>query len=55
MSNDRLLKKVLFGELSRTRPRHETKRRWRDVARSDAEAIGTSGSCYELSGQEGVV
>ena len=48
MNNDRLPKKVLFGELSRTRPRHGTKRRWRDVTRSDVEAIGANDDWYEL-------
>ena len=48
MSNDRLPKKVLFEELSRTRPRHGMKRRWRDVTRSDVEAIDASDGWYEL-------
>ena len=48
MSNDRLPKIVLFGELHRARPRHGTKRRWRDVARSDVEAIGASDRWFEL-------
>ena len=40
MGNDRLPKKLLFGELRGKRPCHRTKRRWRDIARSDMEAIG---------------
>ena len=48
MGNDRLPKKVLFGELRGKRPCHGTKRRWRDVARSDMEAIGAGDRWYEL-------
>ena len=47
-SNDRLPKKVLFGELSRTRPGHRTKRRCGDVARSDVEGIGATDGRSEL-------
>ena len=32
--------RVLFGELRKKRPCHGVKKRWRDVARSNAEAIG---------------
>ena len=48
MGNDRLPKKVLFGELRGKRPCHGTKRRWRDVARSDTGAIGAGDRWYEL-------
>jgi len=48
MGNDRLKKKLLFGELKGKRPCHRTKRRWRDVARSDMEAIGAGDTWYEL-------
>ena len=48
MGNDRLPKKVLFGELRGKRPCHGTKRRWRDVARSDMEAIGAGDRWHEL-------
>ena len=48
MSNDRLPNKVLFGELRGKRPCHGTKRRWRDVARSDMEAIGAGDRWHEL-------
>ena len=48
MGNDRLPKKVLFGELRGKRPCHGTKRRWRDVVRSDMEAIGAGDRWYEL-------
>ena len=56
MGNDRLPKKVLFGELRGKRPCHRTKRRWRDVARSDMEAIGAGDKWYELvrTGQNGL-
>ena len=48
MGNDRLPKKLLFGELRGKRPCHRTKRRWRDIARSDMEAIGAGEKGYEL-------
>ena len=48
LGNDRLPKNVLFGELRGKRPCQGTKRRWRDVARSDIEAIGAGDSWYEL-------
>ena len=47
-SNDRLPKKVLLGELSRTRPGHRTMRRSRDVASSDVEGIGATNGRSEL-------
>ena len=48
MSKYRLLKKVLLGELNRTKPYHRTKRRWRDVAWSHVEAIGVSDRWHEF-------
>ena len=40
MDGERLPKRVLFGELRKKRPCHGVKKRWRDVARSNVEAIG---------------
>ena len=48
MNEERLPKRVLFGELRKKRPRHGTKKRWRDVARSNVEAIGTGERWYSL-------
>ena len=42
MEDHRMPKQLLFGELVRTGPRHGPKRRWRDVVRSDLQAIGVS-------------
>ena len=39
MDEERLPKRVLFGELRKKRPCHGTKRRLRDVVRSDVETI----------------
>ena len=39
---------MLFGELRKKRPCHRTKKRWRDVAKSDVEAIGVGDGWYEL-------
>ena len=48
MDEERLPKRVLFGELRKRRPCHGTKKRWRDAARSDVEAIGVGDRWYEL-------
>ena len=48
MNKKRLTKRVLFGELRKKRPRHGAKKRWRDVARSNVEAIGASERWYSL-------
>ena len=47
MDETRLPKKILFGELRKTRPRHGAKRRWRDVVKADVEAIGVGEGWYE--------
>ena len=36
----RLPKKLLFGELEKSRPRHGVKRRWRDLVLADIRAMG---------------
>ena len=47
MEDHRLPKQMLFGELKKTRPRHGTKKRWRDVVAEDVESIGLASSWYE--------
>ena len=47
MEETRLPKRILFGELRKTRPCDGTKRRWRDVVKSDVEGIGVSSGWYE--------
>ena len=42
MDEERLPKRALFGELGKKRPCHRVMNRWRDVARSNVEAIGVS-------------
>ena len=42
-------KQLLFGELVRTRPRHGTKRRWRDLAEADIQAVGLGRAWYEVA------
>ena len=48
MDEERLPKRVLFGELRKKRPRHGAKKRWRDVARANVEAIGASEKWYRV-------
>ena len=40
MDQGRIPKMMLFGELEKTRPPHGTKKRWRDGAKCDLQAIG---------------
>ena len=40
MEDSRMPKQLLFGELERPRPRHGTKRRWRDLVAADVQAVG---------------
>ena len=49
MENHRLSKQMLFGELQKVRPRHGTKKRWRDLVAADVESIGLSGTWYEVA------
>ena len=46
MGEERL--KMLFGELRKKRPFHGTKRRWRDLASADLQAIGVKEGWYQL-------
>ena len=48
MSDDRLPKQLLFGELQKTRPFHGTKKRWRDGVLSDLNTISIEGNWYFL-------
>ena len=49
MEDSRMPKQLLFGELVRTRPRHGTKRRWRDLAEADVQAVGLRRAWYEVA------
>ena len=40
MDSKRLPKQLLFGELTKKRPFHGTKKRWRDEVMRDLKAIG---------------
>ena len=42
-------KQLLFGELQKKRPSHETKRRWRDVAAADIKAVDAGVEWYDLA------
>ena len=47
MDEGRLPKKLLFGELRKTRPNHGTKRRWRDLVSQDLKSIGAKDTWYK--------
>ena len=47
MDEGRLPKKLLFGELRKTRPSHGSKRRWRDLASQDLKAICAEDTWYK--------
>ena len=40
MNSEQLPKQLLFGELSKKRAFHDTKKRWRDEVMRDLKAIG---------------
>ena len=48
MSDDRLPKQLLFGELQKTRPFHGTKKWWHDGVLSDLKAISIESNWYSL-------
>ena len=48
MDEERLLNRLLFGELNMKRPCHGAKKRWRDVLKVDLQAIGVYDRWYEL-------
>ena len=47
MEDSRMPKQLLFGGLVRPRPRHGTKRRWRDLVEADVQAVGLGRAWYE--------
>ena len=49
MESGRLPKQLLFGELLKTRPKHGTKKRWRDAVTADLQTIGISVGWYETA------
>ena len=49
MGDERLPKKLLFGEFEKKRPFHGTKKRWRDGVKSDLQAIGIGDNWYDLA------
>ena len=49
MGNDRIPKQLLFGELTKIRPRHGPKRRWRDLAVMDVRIFGIEGDWFTVA------
>lgn len=49
MDDSRLPKQLLFGELVKPRPRHGTKRRWKDLAMTDLQAAGVERTWYDVA------
>ena len=49
MEPNRLPKQILYGELDKKRPRHGTRKRWRDVVTADIKAVGVSENWYEVA------
>ena len=49
MNDNRMPKQLLFGELTRSRPSHGTKSRWRDLAAGDVQAAGLGSTWYEVA------
>ena len=48
MDEERLLNRLMFGELNMKRLCHGTKKRWRDVLKMDLQTIGVCDRLYEL-------
>ena len=40
---------MLFGELTKTRPRHGPKKRWRDLAVTDVRTLGIERDWFEIA------
>ena len=40
---------LLFGELTKTRPRHGPKKRWRDLAVTDVRTLGIERDWFEIA------
>ncbi len=53
MGDTRLPKQLLFGELTKVRPGHGTKRRWRDLAVADVRAVNLEGKWCEVAQDKG--
>ena len=49
MEEERLPKKLLFGELANKRSCHEMKKRWREKVKLDLQAIGVGDGWYDLA------
>ena len=49
MAPDRIPTILLFGELEKKRPRHGTKKRWRDGVKADLQAIGVGDEWFSIS------
>ena len=49
MGNDRIPKQLLFCELTKIRPRHGPKRRWRDLAVMDVRTLGIEGDWFTVA------
>ena len=49
MEDERLPKKLLFGELVKKRPCHGVKKRWRDGLSFDLQAAGIRNGWYDLA------
>ena len=47
IDDNRMPKQLIFGELTRTRPRHGTKREWRDLAWADVQAAVVDKTWYQ--------
>lgn len=52
MNDDRLPKRLLFGELLATRPRHGPRKRWRDVVSSDLTVLDLTASSWYAAAQD---
>ena len=49
MEDFRVPKKLLFGELTKTRPRHGPKKRWRDLAVTDVRTLGIERDWFKIA------
>ena len=47
MEDHRMPKQLLFGEVTKKRPAHGAKRRWRDVVAADVKSVGVSETWYD--------
>ena len=49
MEDFRVPKKLLFGELTKTCPRHGPKKRWRDLAVTDVRTLGIERDWFKIA------